>query len=142
MEAAVHAVRLAFQDESTEGILLVDTSNAFNALNRRVTLHNIQYICPALATVMINTYRDDAELFVGGFTLYSEEGTTQGDPLFMPMYAQVTVSLIHKLKKESTNIKQVWYAMTPLLWVGCSIFDCGGRDCPPLAVAMAILPTY
>ncbi len=43
IEAAVHAVRSTFQDENTEGVLLVDASNAFNVVNRRAALHNIQY---------------------------------------------------------------------------------------------------
>ncbi|KAL5475504.1 hypothetical protein EMCRGX_G025326 [Ephydatia muelleri] len=38
----------------------------------------------------------------------SPEGTTQGDPLAMAMYAIATVPLIEKL--QSTNTKQVWYA--------------------------------
>ena len=42
IEAAVHAVRSTFQDDSTEAVLLVDLTNAFNALNRQVALHNIQ----------------------------------------------------------------------------------------------------
>ena len=33
-EAAVHAMREIYDDEATEGILLVDASNAFNSLNR------------------------------------------------------------------------------------------------------------
>ena len=98
IEAAVHVVRSAFQDDSTEGVLLVDATNAFNALNRQVALHNIRYLCPSLATVLINIYRDAAELFVDRLTLYSEEGTTQGDPLAMPMYALATIPLIHKLR--------------------------------------------
>ena len=42
--AAVHAVWLAFQQDDAEAILLVDGSNAFNALNRYCTLHNIQRV--------------------------------------------------------------------------------------------------
>ena len=48
-----------------------------------VKLHNIQD-CPAFATCVINYYRSSAQLFVGGETLLSAEGTTQGDPLSMP----------------------------------------------------------
>ena len=41
--------------------------------------------------------------------LASEEGTTQGDPLAMPMYALATIPLITRVG-ESLNIIQVWYA--------------------------------
>lgn len=42
-EAAVHAMRNVFEDPATEGVLLVDASNAFNNLNRKVALHNIPF---------------------------------------------------------------------------------------------------
>ena len=40
--------------------------------------------------------------------MISEEGTMQGDPLAMAMYAIGILSLIQSLSNEST--KQVWYA--------------------------------
>ena len=40
-EAAVHAMNTVFKDEDCEAVLLVDASNAFNALNRQVALRNI-----------------------------------------------------------------------------------------------------
>ena len=79
-EAAVHAMRAIFCDDSTEAVLLVDASNAFNSLNRQVALHNIQAICPPLANILINTYRQDIPLFIDGRHIFSSEGTTQGDP--------------------------------------------------------------
>ena len=57
IEAGVHTVHTLFQKEDTEAVLLVDASNAFNALNRQTALHNIRRLCPALATSLINTYR-------------------------------------------------------------------------------------
>ena len=107
IEAAVHAVRTAFDSSDTEAVLLVDATNAFNSLNRQVALQNIRILCPPLATILINTYRAPTELFVDGDTLHSREGTTQGDPLAMPMYALATILLINKLKGNS---KQIWYA--------------------------------
>ena len=82
--------------------------NAFNSLNRKVALLNIHQLCPSLATILTNTYRENTSLFIDGETLFSQEGTTQGDPLAMAMYAVATVPLIEKL--QSTSTKQVWYA--------------------------------
>jgi len=100
VESAVHAVRSHFTLDDTEGILLVDVSNAFNALNCIVALHNIQYICPPLATILINCYRSPAALYISGDILYSQEGTTQVDPLAMPMYALATLLLIARLPSD------------------------------------------
>jgi hypothetical protein len=86
-EAAVHAMNHTFNDQDCEAVLLVDASNAFNFLNRQVALRNIRALCPSIATALINTYRKEAELFVDGSSIFSQEGTTQGDPLAMPMYA-------------------------------------------------------
>ena len=56
----------------------------------------------------MNTYRDDVNLFIDGEMLLSEEGTTQGDPLAMPMYALALLPLINSLSDDA--IKQIWYA--------------------------------
>ena len=110
IEAAVHAVHSLFQQEEREAILLVDASNAFNSLNHHSALHNIHRLCPSLATALINSYRAPTELFVDGDVLYSSEGTTQGDPLAMPMYALATILLIKKLHCHLADVSQVWYA--------------------------------
>lgn len=109
IDAAVHGMRSLFSSEDTQAVLLVDASNAFNSLNREVALCNIQHICPSIANILINTYREPTELFVDGHVLWSEEGTTQGDPLAMPMYALATIPLIDQLSSIQ-GISQVWYA--------------------------------
>ena len=109
IEAAIHSVHREFHTEGVEAVLLVDASNAFNSLNREAALHNIRHICPPLAKVLINIYREPTELFVDGQTLLSQEGTTQGDPFAMPFYALATVPLIRHLD-EAEDLKQVWYA--------------------------------
>lgn len=42
VEAAIHATRSAFESEECEAPLLDDATNAFNALNHQVALHNIR----------------------------------------------------------------------------------------------------
>ena len=92
-EAAVHAMQQLF-DGDGEAVLLVDASNAFNSLNREAMLYNPQVICPAFATCVINYYRAPAALFVGGESILSTEGTTQGDTLSMAIYALAMLPLI------------------------------------------------
>ena len=50
----------------------------------------------------------DVSLFINGETILSQEGTTQGDPLAMAMYAISSIPLINRLSSES--VKQTWYA--------------------------------
>ena len=109
IEAAIHSVFSEFQSEASEAVLLVDASNAFNSLNREAALHNIRYVCPPLAKVLTNIYREPTELFADGQTILSQEGTTQGDPFAMPFYALATVPLIRHLD-GAEDLKQVWYA--------------------------------
>ena len=109
IDAAVHGMRSLFSREDTEAVLLVDASNAFNSLNREVALRNIQHLCPSISNILINTYRVPTELFVDSQVLWSEEGTTQGDPFAMPMYALATIPLIDLLS-SIRDTTQVWYA--------------------------------
>ena len=107
-EAAIHGISKLFQADETDALLLVDADNAFNRLNRKVALWNIQYTCPPLSTILINCYRTPSRLFVsGGMELSSEEGTTQGDPLAMAMYALAVIPLIQQLHGITQH---VWYA--------------------------------
>ena len=100
-------IKQAYQDDAVEAVLLVDAKNGFNRLNREAALRNIRYLSPPLATILINTYRKPSNLYKDGNTLLSQEGTTQGDPMAMAMYA---VSIIPLIRKVSCDVKQVWYA--------------------------------
>ena len=96
-----------FAEDDTEAMILVDATNAFNRLNRQVTLVNCEVICPALSPILIYTYLNNSWLFIDGQCMLSKEGTTQGDPLAMAMYAIGTQPLIRRLDGIA---KQVWYA--------------------------------
>ena len=105
-ETAIHSVRMLFAYNDCDAILLSDANIAFNSLNRIVALHNIRQLCPPFPTLLINNYHSPACLFISGDILMSEEGTTQGDPLAMSMYALATIPL---LKQLISDMEQVWY---------------------------------
>ena len=108
-EAAIHAMSQVFAQEGTNGILLIDASNAFNRMNRSVAMHNIRIICKEMPIYIINSYRGPSRLFIcGGGEILSQEGTTQGDPLAMPWYS-VTTSYM-SLRKQTPEVKQEWLA--------------------------------
>ena len=73
-----------------------------------MALRNISAICPSFGRILINTYRDESKLYIDGSYLLSQEGTTQGDRLAMPMYALGVVPLIQQL--AHMNVSQIWYA--------------------------------
>ena len=68
---------------------------------------HVRRLSPPLTTVLINSYRTEAYLFVDGDVIKSREGTIQGDPLFTPMYAIATIPIIKRL---NATVNQVWYA--------------------------------
>ena len=83
----------------------------FNALNRLASLHNISVSCPPLAQILINTYRAPIRMIIpGNGEISSSEGTTQGDPLAMAMYALAISPLIDHLRSWCPNVQQVWFA--------------------------------
>ena len=108
-EAAVHAMRDVFSTENGKDALLVDASNAFNSVNCQAALHNISM--PYLAFYIILIYSTAIRLFVvGEGEIPSTEGTTQGDPLAMAMYALAVVPLIRQLHTVVPDVRQVWFA--------------------------------
>ena len=110
-EAAIHGMSQVFEEEGTDGILLIDASNAFNQMNRSAALHNIQILCKEMALYIINTYRSPSRLFIcSGGEILSQEGTTQGDPLAMAWYSVNTSVIIEILKAHSPGVKQAWLA--------------------------------
>ena len=110
-EAAIHAMSQVFGEEGTDGILLIDASNAFNQMNTSIALHNIQVTFKEKLLYIINTYRSPSRLFIcGGGEILSQEGTTQGDPLALPWYSVNTTIMIQSLRTSTPGVKQVWLA--------------------------------
>lgn len=115
-EAACHSIRQLFEEEETEGVCLVDASNAFNNLNRQVALHNVQVLCPTVSKFLINIYRMPARMIIkdGGkdCEILSMEGTTQGCNLGMLFYSLGLTPLVRSLHlvREHMKVKQCWLA--------------------------------
>ncbi len=59
-------MREVYDSQQTEAVILVDASNAFNSLNREAALRNIQRLCPSLSKIIINTYREESQLYIDG----------------------------------------------------------------------------
>ena len=107
-EAVVHAAHQLFESADCEVVLFVDASNAFNLLNYQAALRNAFNLCPSLGSVVINCYYEKVPLFIDGEVIFSSEGTTQGDPLSMALYAIATLPLVCQL--DHYSCAQIWYA--------------------------------
>ena len=118
-EAAIHAMHDIYNDDDCEAMLLVDATNAFNSLNRKVALQNLKIICPNLAQYVENSYKQPTRLYTSngeGEYILSQEGTTQGDNIAMAFYAISTRPIIEELQKdvyyelEKDKFWQAWFA--------------------------------
>ena len=109
-------MRTVYENQDTECVMLVDATNAFNCLlNRKIALHNIDYVCPPLSRYLKNTYRQPADLYIRDNSkvavIKSNEGTTQGDPPASGWYALSTVPIIEHINAISEcSVAQVWFA--------------------------------
>ena len=58
-----HTISTIFKADDTDAVLLIDASNAFNALKRTATLHNLRVLCPVMAVSAMNTNSLSTQLF-------------------------------------------------------------------------------
>ena len=92
----------AFNLSQSEALLLVDATNAFNSINRKVALHTyVHRIFPSFHRFLLNSYQAPVKLFLSGSNMFiwSKEGATQGDPAAMAFYALATRPLMDVLAK-------------------------------------------
>ena len=93
-EAAIQAMKEIFKDKEVEAAILVDATNAFNSISREALPHNIAAKCPEINRYVQNCYGKPFKLFIVDgkkngekCILYSKEGTAEGDPIAMAIYA-------------------------------------------------------
>ena len=83
---------------------MVDASNAFYVINRDAFLHNTKVLCPSTSTYVNSCYSSPTGLYIQGWrSIKSEEGTTQGDPTAMAIYALGITPLLAWLSKKSNE---------------------------------------
>ena len=107
IEYAIHSLRDQYSKSSADAVLLIDAENAFNSLNRKLALKNIEITCPSLLTAIKNSYSNPSKLFVNKEILLSRRDNL-GDPLAMAMYGLAIIPLIKFLLVD--DITQKWYA--------------------------------
>ena len=83
----------------TDAVLLIYAENAFNFINPEVMLRNLKFICPIIATYIINCYATPSRLFIADEgEILSSEGATQGDPTAIGAFALGILPLIKFLR--------------------------------------------
>ena len=108
-------MRTIYGAQSAEAVLLVGASNASNSINRNVFLHNVEVICPSIARYVKNCYSVNSRFFIiGDGEIQSMEGTKQGDPAAMVIYAIAIIPLILMLveirMQENNHTETTAYA--------------------------------
>ena len=114
-EFAIHAMYDVFNDDNTEGILVIDAENAFNSIDRNVIRYNLKFKFPVIATYISNCCMCPATLFItGGGELLSKEDTTQNDPTSVGAYPFGILPLLQFLldfiSVNELNAKEVAFA--------------------------------
>ena len=111
-EAAIHAIHQVFNKDKTEWVFLVDASNPRVQPCSWIVKwpYRMSRLCVhPIATLLINAYRDNAQLFIDGETLLSQEGTTEGDSLAMPFYALANHN--HSSQQDMKKWRAAWWGV-------------------------------
>jgi hypothetical protein len=95
--------------------LMLDAFNGFNELGRKAMLWTVRHLWAPGARFALNCYRHQGMLILRRkgddcYTLFSQEGVTQGDPLSMILYGLALVPLANRLMECEPEVVQPWYA--------------------------------
>jgi hypothetical protein len=105
-EAAAHAARSFLNGmENGQALLKIDFTNAFNTMHRDVMLSVIHDELPELFPFIDSCYAGRSFLQFGQYTLMSDEGPQQGDPLGPLLFCASIMSLVKRVKSQCN----IWY---------------------------------
>lgn len=100
-EAAAHAARCFLANiGSGRAMLKIDFRNAFNTLRRDEMLKVVHTELPVLYPFVHSCYSGQSFLRFGQFTLLSDEGSQQGDPLGPLLFCSTVMSLVNRVRSE------------------------------------------
>ena len=83
-------------------VVKLDFANAFNSLHRLDMLLAVKERLPKLYAFALSSYSQPSILYFGSFTLMSDEGPQQGDPMGPLLFSNTIQSLRVSLKSELT----------------------------------------
>lgn len=111
IETDIHAMHEIFNENKADAIILVDSENTFNTINRKILLLNIADLCPDLATFICIWSVIPPRLFIiGGKEMTSREEKTHSDPIAIVSYVIRLTPLLDNLQSIINGNKHVAFA--------------------------------
>jgi len=96
---------VSFDSMATDQIVVkLDFTNAFNGLHRLDMLLAVKERLPKLYTFCLSAYSQTSILHFGSFSLMSDEGPQQGDPMGPLLFSKAIHPLLASLKSELTLV--------------------------------------
>ena len=90
-------------------MLKVDISNAFNSVNRDCFLNQMATIFPKAYNWSKWLYEEKTPLLFSNYTIWSETGVQQGDPLGPLLFCSAIHPILEKINKECNLDINAWY---------------------------------
>jgi hypothetical protein len=100
-EAAIHATRRFAESLSPDHVIVkLDFSNAFNSLHRDSILQSVRSKLPEIYAYCELSYQNSSVLQFGDYSITSEEGIQQGDPIGPFLFCLTLHPIIQSLSSE------------------------------------------
>jgi len=100
-EAAIHSARRYLEALPTDHVLVkLDFTNAFNSLHRYDMLLATHSRIPEIYAYCHSAYSQSSILFYGPYTISSEEGPQQGDPVGPLLFCNTIQPMLTSLKSQ------------------------------------------
>ncbi|CAE8721897.1 unnamed protein product [Polarella glacialis] len=110
IDAAVHSAR-AWKNRSaadtSKALLKLDFANAFNCVSRSQVLEQTRRHFPSLARWSQWCYSRPSKLVFGSYTISSETGVQQGDPLGPLLFSAAIQPIVEQLRRLEVNGKKL-----------------------------------